>query len=676
MLIRRNVQWCSVLMLFMVLSLTVNLLGQDVQDLMNCSLEELLNMEVLVASKKAMTLRESPGIITVVTAEEIQNSGARDLIDVLHLVPGISMGVDLVGATGISMRGTWAYEGKVLFMLDGQELNELLFSLVVLGNHYPVDHIKRIEVIRGPGSSIYGGLSEVGVINIITKGGGDVNGISAGVTYGQMSGGFARRNGTFSIGKQIESGEISLHGFFGQGNRSDQIYTDVFGDSYNMTDRAELNPLMINFGFKYKDLSVRFIYDKYSATSMDGSTSIFQKDYGVYWKSILGELTYDWKISDKLTVTPKLNIKYDTPWYQDDEPLDGELFYVKYLHKATRLKGNITASYDVNENINIIAGAEFYRDKQEDEPETPTIWTGESEIEYDNKSAFIQTIIKTKFANITVGGRYDDHSQAGDAFAPRFGLTKAFDRVHFKVLYSEAFRSPATENLNASALLDTLNNIPSLRPEDTQVIEMEVGYKLTPDVFMTANIYRIVVNDVMVYFPVTPEVYAYKNGERTGSKGLEMELRIRKGWGYVNLCYSYYNAKGINKTFDFATPESESSMLGVPQHKLTMNGSYKISKRFSVNPSIIYLGKRYGYNNFDFVIEDLVPEEYDAEILANIYFKCNDLFVDGLNVGFGVYDIFNSKYQFVAPALTWHAPLPGPSREFVFRLSYDFNFKE
>jgi outer membrane receptor for ferrienterochelin and colicin len=136
------------------------------------SLEELLNIEVRVASgskSHGLTTRESPSIVTLVTEEEIRKSGARDLIDVLRLVPGFEFGMDVQGAVGVGIRGNWGFEGKVLFLLDGQEMNDNSYGTLVLGNHFSVQQIKRVEIIRGPGSALYGGFAELSVINVITN---------------------------------------------------------------------------------------------------------------------------------------------------------------------------------------------------------------------------------------------------------------------------------------------------------------------------------------------------------------------------------------------------------------------------------------------------------------------------------------------------------------------------
>lgn len=167
-------------------------------------LEALINSLISVSSKKAINTREAPGIISLITEDDIKNSGARDLIDVLRMIPGIDFGVDIEGVVGLGMRGNWANEGKILILLDGQETNEILYASSQLGNRFPVDLIKRIEIIRGPGSAIYGGYAEYGVINIITKQAEDINGVYASATYGHMQKDFGRKNISLAIGKKDE----------------------------------------------------------------------------------------------------------------------------------------------------------------------------------------------------------------------------------------------------------------------------------------------------------------------------------------------------------------------------------------------------------------------------------------------------------------------------------------
>ena len=144
------------------------LLAIPLEDLMKLaerlgvSIDDLLNMKITVSSKIALTSRESPGIVSIVTSDEIKKSGARDLIDVLNLVPGFNFGYDIDGAIGLASRGNWGHEGKILILLDGQEMNENFYSTFQFGNRIPVGQIKRIEIIRGPDSVLWGSSAVAG----------------------------------------------------------------------------------------------------------------------------------------------------------------------------------------------------------------------------------------------------------------------------------------------------------------------------------------------------------------------------------------------------------------------------------------------------------------------------------------------------------------------------------
>ena len=80
--------------------------AQQIDDIgMDGEFDDIFNMEVSVASKNSVSINETPGVVSVVTYEEIQNSGARDLIDVLNLVPGFDFGMDVTGSIGLGIRG-------------------------------------------------------------------------------------------------------------------------------------------------------------------------------------------------------------------------------------------------------------------------------------------------------------------------------------------------------------------------------------------------------------------------------------------------------------------------------------------------------------------------------------------------------------------------------------------
>ena len=164
---KRNFILCVFLLASIVASAQKEITDEE---MLTMSLEELMNVEVSVATKKSTSIRETPGVVTIIQREEIQNVGARDLLELLQIMaPGFEFGVDVEGVVGVGIRGIWAHEGKVLLMINGMEMNEEMFATTQFGNHYNVDNIERIEIIRGPGSAIYGGYASMGVINIITR---------------------------------------------------------------------------------------------------------------------------------------------------------------------------------------------------------------------------------------------------------------------------------------------------------------------------------------------------------------------------------------------------------------------------------------------------------------------------------------------------------------------------
>ena len=215
--------------------------ARDSSSFYDMSLEDLMKIEVTVASSKALSSRESPGILTVITEEEIRKSGATDLMELLGKVPGFDFGVDVEGVVGIGVRGNWAHEGKVLMLLDGHELNEELFSAIAMGGHHSTSQIKQIEIIRGPGSSIYGGNAEYAVINIISKQSSGGNGITISSTYGQMSRQFATRNVAVAVAKPIGAVHLGFSALLSQANRSQEDFTDNYGATYNMANESGIN---------------------------------------------------------------------------------------------------------------------------------------------------------------------------------------------------------------------------------------------------------------------------------------------------------------------------------------------------------------------------------------------------------------------------------------------------
>jgi outer membrane receptor for ferrienterochelin and colicin len=290
-------------------------------------------------------------------------------------------------------------------------------------------------------------------------------------------------------------------------------------------------------------------------------------------------------------------------------------------------------------------------------------------VKYYNQGYFVQGLAKTRIVNFVLGARYDVHNVYGSAFVPRIGFTKKLKRFNFKFLWTNAFRAPSVENIDLSQASG------GIKPEKTSVLELEMGYQFTRKSFFTFNIFDMTTKDPIVYFyNDSLGTDNYHNFGGSGSRGFEAEYRIKDKWGYVTLNYAFYTVQGKEKIDDYSVADNPNVLLAFPAHKVNLNTSFRINDHFSVNLSASFRGATYGYTSVD-TAGNYVLSKFDPVILANIFLRYNNLFVKGLCLGAGVYDILDQKTLYIEPYNGGHAPLPGPSREFVFRLSYDLQFK-
>ena len=155
-------------------------------DLTELSLEELLDIEVTTVSRKAGSVADSPAAVYVITREDIRRSGHTSLPELLRLVPGMHVARVNSSAWAISARGeNGRFSDKLLVMIDGRSIYTNLFSGVFWDAHdLLLEDIERIEVIRGPGGSVWGANAVNGVINVITRSAEDTQGSYATVLAG------------------------------------------------------------------------------------------------------------------------------------------------------------------------------------------------------------------------------------------------------------------------------------------------------------------------------------------------------------------------------------------------------------------------------------------------------------------------------------------------------------
>lgn len=635
-------------------------IAQDLDSLLNVSaftaesdLQKQLNQATKVGSGFSLTTRETPGIVSVISREDLENSGARDITDVLRLIPGFDISHDLQFVQGVSLRGNWANEGKVLFLLDGQPMNDLLYQTVALGNRFLIETIERIEIIRGPGSAIYGGSAEYGVINIITRAASSLNGVAAFATTGLHADAIGRSNAGVMVAQKGKDLSWDLTAYQGKAIASDGEYQDYFGESEPVNlakqDNAKSDPANINLGLNYKKFYLRGLYDHFEVT--DPTAQVFSTSYFL-------EAGYTQQVNDKLTLTPKLQIQKQRPWDYDYYNTSEDDFDVQ----AQRVLTQLDANYDVNRRVNVNMGVLYFQDKGVDKLEDETI-------KLRNYAVYTQALFKHRLANATLGFRFEKNNRYDGAFVPRMALTKKIENFHFKLLYSRAFRSPSIQNIR----LDTTGAL----PEISDVFELEMGYQFTPEMLLSVNAFSLSTNDVLIYGSRETDAGFkewYENYEKSGSRGVELIYSLRKTAWYVNATYSFSEALAGNSVDKYKVAQTDKQYAGQLAHKFTLQANVYATKKLSVNASLVAGGKRYAYLA-DLNGEGPTAEELPAYTLVNLFVNYRDL-LPGLNFGIGAYDLLNEKPAIAQAYIGEFAPIPGRSREFVVKLSYQLNFKK
>ena len=223
----------------------------------------LLATPVIAATRQWVPIRESPGIITVLDREEIRASGARDLMELLQTVPGLDFGSDTNGVLGIGVRGNWGHDGKVLLLVDGLELNEPLYGTLQFGGHYPIGNVDRVEIVRGPGSAVYGGFAELAVIQVFSRAGADTGGVSGDLWLGRMAGAdLTARQGQVTFGKAWGSQDFSLSYSRGDVPEGSGPWPITQGALDSGRD-SRFHQDFLNLGYAAGNLRLRYIRDHY-----------------------------------------------------------------------------------------------------------------------------------------------------------------------------------------------------------------------------------------------------------------------------------------------------------------------------------------------------------------------------------------------------------------------------
>ncbi len=422
------------------------------EDLMNMPLEKLVNVEVKVtgASKYAEKSSESPSLIEVITAEDIRTYGYKTLAEALSGLHGVYPSNDrnytTIGVRGFLITGT--SNSRTLVMIDGRRMNENVYDSAYLGQEFLLDMalVDHIEFISGPGSSIYGANAMMGVINVVTKKGSDINGtqVEAGI------GSFETATGRTSYGKTLANGTdvlLSVSGFYSDGLNNIR-YPEYSFSNNGIAHDLDMENAQRLFG---KIQSGNFTYEggyvkRYKEVSTAAYSTIFNDPgYHTVDTNAYGELKYNRALNDKT----QMNLKAFYHSYDSvgDYPYD---FFGVY-HEVDEYHGNwagaeatfVTTAFDRH---TVVVGGEFQFDLTQKLLALDPFGVYQN----SNRSGFrsglyAQDSIRLRDNLILSAGlRLDQHHMINRVqINPRLGLIwSPQSSTTIKLLYGSAYRAP------------------------------------------------------------------------------------------------------------------------------------------------------------------------------------------------------------------------------------------
>ncbi len=507
--------------------------------------EEPVVTVVITGERIEQPVSESIATTTIVTAEQMREHGAQTVADVLRQVPGII--VDQQGQPGslayVSIRGTTIQQSLIL--VDGQRVSHSGFLSGTDLGKFPVTTIERIEIIRGPVSSLYGSEAIGGVINIITKQPEDAGGS---LDFGFGDNGRATRTiavhgGTPDLGWELSG---SLPAYAGLRPNSEFDGTNITGklvvpdvNGWKMTLRSESYSDTV--GLPGADYAGTGAFDpddlqdwdrQHYGFSAEGPAGAGQLRWQAYYvrQVLFNEMPgLDWLTGNPTVYTSKVNGK-------------------------TRVV-EATYTFDLPGH-QLLFGGEYRTERYEDDEFQDNTLQGTTNKAIHNSALYLQNRWSlTEQTDLLAGARLDSHSSAGSRLTPRLGITHQVTPDAFlRASYGSAFRAPGLMQMYYNAF--GMQGNPNLKPETSQQYEVGMNWQRGSDTFDLA-LFNNRVRDQIAWQGMT-----YENVTRARQRGLEFAWTRRLN-RHTTLTTSYGYLDAIN----LATRQR---ILKQPYNRLTM----------------------------------------------------------------------------------------------------------
>lgn len=608
-------------------------LAEDDFDYAELSLEELLEVRIVtIATGTAQKITEAAAVTTVITANDIEAMGATDLDDVLESVPGLHVARNSVTYSPIyTIRGIYSeYNPEVLVLVNGLPINT-----IQTGNRgpvwggMPIKSISRIEVIRGPGSAVYGADAFSGVINIITKRKDDIDGTEAGVRAGS----FNTKDVWVLHGKQYGDVDVAVmleyHDTDGHDSTVQEDAQTQFDHAFGTNASLASGPVSMSrqnvdarLDLGYKDWNFKAGFQgRYDVGTGTGLAQALDSVGRYSSERINADLNYhndtsveNWVFDAQLAF---LDMNYkpenDQRLFPSGVSFGGEAYLDGYIgnpgvsERHTRL--NLSAIYKGFKNHSVRLGsgyhyADMYKITHEanyginpytgtpltttnvivDLTDTPYAFLPEKN--RNSQYAFIQdTWDISEQWQLTTGLRYDHYSDFGNTLNPRIALVwKPSEDWTAKLLYGRAFRAPSF--LELYAINNPVNSgNPNLKPEKNETYEFAVAYKASDDFQLGVNLFYYLAEDAVdfVLNPTSDKIIAQNERRQKGTGG-ELELQQKLSDKLLLVAnYAYQDVKDR---------KNNASMGNAPNHQAYLRLDWFPMNKLHLDTQINWVGNR------------------------------------------------------------------------------------
>ncbi len=562
----------------LLLCVSLKVFAVEVNDIGRMDLEQLMSVELetVTASKYSQKLSETASSVTIIGKDQIQQFGYRTLSDVLRTVPGFfitnNRAYDNAGIRGFDQSAD--YNGRMLIMIDGIRMNEAIYDSGFTDNALPIDIdlVERVEVVRGPGSSLYGNNAFFAVVNVITKRGSNYQGGELAGAWGS----FDTYKGRASYGRKLDNGLDFLASATGFNSA---------GQSLQILEASTpANPLGASSGANNEHDKQFFAKANWGNFSFEGGYGrrfkgipggIFGVDFGTPASSLQDSeafvnLQYQKALSPKLDFTARAFYgDYDFKGqYRYGGILTSNLNHAWWSGMEMRL---LSSHFDEHK---LLAGVEVQENwllQQYVDTSPPISVSQDASRDTHRVGIFLQDDMDlTERLKLSLGARFDDNSLSSQSmFSPRVGLVyQMLAETVFKLQYGKAFRSPTIAQQFYS-VYGVPSQIPNngLQPEQIDTVSLAWEQAFARDWHFTATGYYLKQNKRLGVVNETPSIQHTVN--LGGEIGYGGEFELQRRWDNGALLRSGYSlifAKNLDPT-----TQNPDILSNVPRHLYQLN---------------------------------------------------------------------------------------------------------